>query len=195
MATRATVAKVMKALMANWPDQQRGGASLELYYQVLRDLPDVAVEAAARQRLASDNPFFPRAGELRQLAVDIISGADQVMPAQEAWGRLMRRIRHYGSDPQFWISPTGERLSPLPELVKCAVNAIGGLAYIGMSDNLPADRARFIEAYNVFVDRARERIGMLPEVMEARLALADERAKLLGDGCVTGHVGEDGVNG
>lgn len=182
MASKETIAKAMRLLFANWPDQQRGKATTELYYQMLRDLPDETIEAAVRQRIASENPFFPRVGEIRQAAIDIASGADSVMPAPEAWGKLLRWIRRYGGGYQYWTASGPTDPPQLPELVKKAADAIGGVRYIGMSENLVADRARFIEAYNVFVERERARIGMLPEVREARRALADERARLLGDG-------------
>ena len=182
MATKETIAQAMRLLFANWPDQQRGKATTELYYQMLRDLPDETIEAAVRQRIASENPFFPRVGEIRQAAIDIASGADAVLPAPEAWGQLLRWIRRFGGGYQIWTAEGPMDPPALPPLVKKVADAIGGVSYIGMSENRPADRARFIEAYDIFVQRERSRIGMLPEVRAARRALAAERARLLGDG-------------
>jgi len=179
VATKETIAKAMRLLFANWPDQQRGKATTELYYQMLRDLPDATIEAAVRQRIASENPFFPRVGELRQLAIDIASGADSVLPAPEAWGKLLKWIRRYGSGYQYWMASGPTDPPQLPALVKKAADAIGGVSYIGTSENLTADRARFIEAYNVFLQRARERVAMLPQVREARKQLRGERMRLL----------------
>jgi hypothetical protein len=187
VATKETIARAMRLLFANWPDQQRGKATTELYYQMLRDLPDETIEAAVRQRLASANPFFPRVGEIRQLAIDIASGADSVLPAPEAWGKLLKWIRRYGGGYQYWTASGPTDPPQLPALVKKAAAAIGGVSYIGMSENLTADRARFIEAYDIFVQRERSRIGMLPEVREARRVLAGERARLLGDGLRDDH--------
>jgi len=182
VATKETIAKAMRLLYANWPDQQRGKATAELYYQMLKDLPDATIAAAVRQRIAESNPFFPRVGEIRQLAIDIASGADEVMPAPEAWGKLLRWIRRYGGGYQFWDAKGPHDPPGLPPLVKKAADAIGGVDYIGMSENLVADRARFIEAYQIYVQRARARVGMLPEVKEARRAMIDQRSRLLRGG-------------
>ena len=174
MASKETIAKAVTLVTENWADREMNYAiTLRLYSKVLSDLPDEAVAAAVMQRIGGDNPFPPRVGEIRQLAIDIASGADEVMSGQEAWGALLRWMRRYSgatSKPQ------------LPPLVAKAASAIGGIRYIGMSENTPADRARFIEAYDIFVRRERAKIGMLPEVREARRALAGQRAAMLGDG-------------
>ena len=113
MATKETIAKVVRLIQENWADREFNLAvQLRLFEQILVDLPDEAIVAAVAQRVASSNPFVPRVGEIRQAAIDLISGADQMMPAPEAWGRLWRRIRRYGSDPTFWVAPSGEQLPP-----------------------------------------------------------------------------------
>lgn len=183
MATKETIAKVVRLIQENWADREFNLAvQLRLFERMLLDLPDEAVIAAVAQRVASGNPFVPRVGEIRQAAIDIASGADSVLPAPEAWGKLLRWIRRFGGGYQHWTASGPTDPPQLPALVKKAADAIGGVSYIGMSENLTADRARFIEAYDIFVQRERSRIGMLPEVREARRVLAGERARLLGDG-------------
>lgn len=185
MATKETIAKVVRLIQENWADRELNLAvQLRLFERMLMDLPDEAVVAAVAQRIASDNPFVPRVGEIRQAAIDLTSGADSIMSASEAWGKLLKWIRRYGGGYQYWTSSGPTDPPQLPALVKKAADAIGGVSYIGMSENLTADRARFIEAYDIFVQRERQRIGLLPEVREARRALAAERQRLLegGDG-------------
>jgi len=183
VATKETIAKAVTLITENWADREMNYAvTLRLYQQILSDLPDEAIEAAVMQRIGDDNPFPPRVGEIRQLAIDIVSGADEVMSAQEAWGKLLRWIRRYGGGIPRWDSHGPVTPPALPPIVKKAADAIGGTAFISMSENPAADRARFIEAYNTFVKRERARIGMLPQVREARQALSGQRAAMLGDG-------------
>lgn len=178
MATPETIARVVELIRDAWADRPfKLETQLRLYQRVLADLPDEAVMAATAQRLADSNPYLPRPGEIRQAAIDLLTGSDDVMPAEEAWGRLMQRIRRYGSNPVFW-----EGLTPLPRLVAMSVQAIGGLRALGMSEMLAADRARFLEAYQTFVDRERKRVGQLPEVRQTKELFAAERQKLLGGG-------------
>jgi len=191
VATKETIAKAVTLITENWADREMNYAvTLRLYQQILSDLPDEAIEAAVMQRIGDDNPFPPRVGEIRQLAIDIVSGADEVMSAQEAWGKLLRWIRRYGGGIPRWDSHGPVTPPALPPIVKKAADAIGGTAFISMSENPAADRARFIEAYNTFVKRERARIGMLPQVRAARQALSGQRAAMLGDGqTATTHEG------
>ncbi len=183
MATKETIAKAVRLIQENWADREFNlELQLRLFERMLMDLPDEAVLAAVAQRVAADNPFLPRVGEIRQAAIDIASGADAVLPAPEAWGQLLRWIRRFGGGYKIWTAEGPMDPPALPPLVKKAADAVGGVSYIGMSENRAADRARFIEAYDIFVQRERSRIGMLPEVRGARRALAAERARLLGDG-------------
>ena len=53
-----------------------------------------------------------------------------------------------------------------------------------MSDNVSADRARFLQSYEAYLRRAQDEERMLPEVREAvgRLAEGFRDEKRLGDG-------------
>jgi len=182
MASYETIVKAVALVAKGWPDQDFNIEQAEqLYMTILGDLPDEAITAAVAQRIAGSSPFLPRVGEIRQLAIDLMSGVDDTMSAPEAWGYLLRWMRRYSGVPRW--GPDGPIEPPrLPPLVHKAAQAIGGLGLISTSDNPAADRARFIEAYNTFLRRARARVATLPQVAEARRKLQAERQRLLEEG-------------
>jgi hypothetical protein len=72
------------------------------------------------------------------------------------------------------------RRKPLPPIIQRAVDGIGGVDMLSMSENETADRARFVDAYNNLMGRMRHQATMLPEVRElVRAAALPEGLKRL----------------
>ncbi len=153
MANEQTVLRVIRLLSVAFPSRDVTEELVMLYSATLKDIPDDVLEAATLD-VISRNIFFPSIGEIRAAAVNIATGIERYQTAAEAWGEVSRAIVRYGRDrqPQF-ENPVTEK----------TVNALGW-RNLCLSTNQISDRARFIEAYNTYLQRARDDATMLPQV-------------------------------
>jgi hypothetical protein len=99
---------------------------------------------------------------------ELVLEAGGQLTAPEAWGVVMREVRRVGH----WGVPD------LAPIVLQAVQAVGGWRQICFSENIAADRARFLEAYNLLQKRAAEEIQQMPAVTEAQADLAAGRDRV-----------------
>jgi hypothetical protein len=148
--------------------------ALEVYFDLLADLPLPALQAAAKLALSESRyPVFPPVGTLRVLATESLQGkvAGELVPA-EAWRRACRAADVLSRRADFINGETGavvrERtLAELPASVREAGEAIGWYA-IANTDNVETTRAHFQRAYEALVLRkGRERL--LSPDLRARL--------------------------
>jgi len=163
--------QVMTFLSASYPRHQLTDETLEAYRAIVGDLDVALFRAAALQIASRDSPWFPSAGQLRQAAFRLLEREAGVPDAGTAWGEVCKLIREVGH----WGVP--EYSHPL---IGAAVDGIGGWADLCKNDNKVADRARFLQVYEVMATRERETVAMLPPVREAiaQLAGAWERKRL-----------------
>jgi hypothetical protein len=133
--------------------------TFEVYASVLSDIPAELLRAAALQHIASSK-FFPAVSELRDVALSLSRTAERT--AMEAWGEVM----HWMSRGDLKMLPGGNgyespRFSdPLTQRV---VNAMGW-NQLCQSENLMADRAHFLKAYDAYKARERQDAQLLPQV-------------------------------
>lgn len=174
-----TFQKAWKVLAASYPNAPHisNRETIMVYERALGDIPAELLTAAVMTVVAKST-FFPSIAEIRDAAFAAIERESGLPTATEAWGAVCEAVRAIGiyGTPRWKYQQTAE-----------AVRAVGGWESICNSDNPAADRARFIEAYNAIVARARSDARQLPEVrdtirrFEARRA---EQAKQLIAGAV-----------
>lgn len=150
MADRRCVMEICGLLAAAYPRFELQAQTIEVYARCLTDLPDAVLEAAAKDCIARSR-FFPTVAELREAAHGITHAGEET--AFEAWEQVMRSFRMCDQCPSF-RNPR----------IKKALDGIGGWRLVGLSDNTVADRARFIQAYNVYQERDKRQQLSLPEV-------------------------------
>jgi hypothetical protein len=169
MATETTVFRILKMLIAAYPREPIQDETPQLYKRFLSDLPDEILEAAVMQHISS-SPFFPRVSELREAAANLAVGIEDLPPAMQAWGLVLKYMNgfeedshlvHYGRDqvPEF----------ENPILMQ-TINAMGWRQLCD-STNQISDRARFIETYNAHFQRAKREAVTLPEVRHLAVRL------------------------
>lgn len=131
--------------------------TIEVYYQILSDLPLDLVKAAILQLITEDSPWCPAVGQIRSCAFDLLDRESGVPTAWDAWSEVCKRIgdNGYVSVPEF-----------THPLIKRTVDAVGGWLVLCMSENAVADRARFVQAYETFSRRERAQSRMLPQVRQ-----------------------------
>jgi len=174
MTTEMEVAEILSLVsgaITNAP--QLKANNFEAYHLVLKDLPADVLRAAALEYI-KDATFFPSAGELRKAAMRLMERAQGIPSAQDAWAEVCKSFGSHGyyRGAPDWSHP----------LIGKAVAGIGGYAALCISENPPADRARFLQAYDSYLERERDDAAMLPEVRDVVRQLAGTMRPALTEG-------------
>lgn len=164
MITEADFRKIMGVLGTAYPRFQLEGPTIEVYFQILSDLPPELLKATTLH-LAATSKWFPAASEIRDAAFELVERQSGVPDATQAWEEVTRELgaSGYMRAPQF-SHPT----------INAAVNATGGWRNLCMSTNTVAERARYIQAYQMLVKRERAVTRMLPAVRDAVAKVAGQ---------------------
>lgn len=203
MATQETIAEIVKMLyrapLANKPKPLPGETDVDairgtarIYYLALQDLEDDLLMAATVQYLTSEK-WFPAVADLRTAAVSLLHRVDDTPDASTAWGQVKRAAREGIGQVVVKVGEDGELVREertadyLHPLALKAINALGGIKEYGLSDleHEGQWRARFIQAYQTYLQRQSEDTMMLPAV-----AGYIERRKELNGHSVAGLIGE-----
>jgi hypothetical protein len=147
--------------------------TMKVYEMALSDIDPALLKTAVLKHITT-NKWFPTVAELRESAAAILAQASGLPSAYEAWGEVTRQMRLRGR----WRAPE------LDPMTKRAVDVIGGWPFLCASENVTADRARFIEAYSQLAKRQQDDAMMLPAVREYTAQLADP------EGWVNGQVAQ-----
>lgn len=167
MIEPAEFRKVMQFLNNAYPRFTLEPETIEVYYQILSDLPLDLVKAAILQLITEDSPWCPAVGQIRSCVFDLLDRESGVPTAWDAWAEVCKRI----GDTGHVCIPEFSHL-----LIKQAVDGVGGWRELCMSENAIADRARFVQAYEALARRERIQSRMLPQVREV-LELASRKMK------------------
>lgn len=153
-----TILECLQLLVAAYPRQELPNKTIDVYEAGLSDIDPSLLKAAVLQCI-SGSKWFPTIAELRQAAASLIGRANGEMLPGEAWEHVTRKFRQgYGHNrvPDFSDQP----------LVAKTLQAIGGWHYLCLSENVIADRARFLQIYEAYQQRQADDAMMLPVVNE-----------------------------
>lgn len=156
-------------IVAAYPRQEFPPASQKLYVEMLADLDGPLLIAAVKDYV-TQGTFLPSIAELRNAAYALTAQAAGLLDAYSAWEKVTVEIRHTGY----------HRTPELDELTMQAVRSVGGWRNLCMSENIVADRARFIDAYEIFLRREQVQAVRLPGV--AQLVEGMSATRKLGQG-------------
>lgn len=131
MLSKQTFGQQMSVLCTLFKEEM-SPVQADAYYEVLKNLSDESLIHAVREYSGSDATFFPRAGQLKQLASKI-----GLLDGNEAWRLVLKDLR------DTW-SP-----STLPEGIKEIVRDMGGVRYLGQLTERELDfkRREFLSEY------------------------------------------------
>ena len=162
MATEREIAGVLGVLSATYPTFELREQTVEVYCQLLADVPLEALRAAAKQHIAGCR-FFPTVSELRGLARRIRNGLARRPTALEAW----QEVKEHMLRGDLRVRP--EFSNPITDRV---IRSMGWWYNLCLSENGMADRAHFLRAYDELAQREEEDALLLPEVraLAARLS-------------------------
>ena len=138
-------------------------AQMEVFFDLLGDLPARAVEDAARRAVASSPyPAIPPVGVLRALALE--ATRPTALTWGEAWGLVLAAVRRFGWDRE------REALASLPDAVARAARCMGWERLCAAApEHAHANRSQFRDVYTPIVERE-QRAAALPPPSRALLA-------------------------
>ena len=171
MATEIETLRVLKILGDIYPSFHLSSSAIEVYVQMLSDIPGAILEQAALDHI-SRSTFFPAIAELRQAAFNILEAANPIPTDYEAWAEVQAEIRRVGHSgkPQFKNPLAAQVVEQL------------GWRYLCFSENPVADRAHFVQAYQALAERQRYSTRRLQAVTQFIAALKAVSQPLLPGG-------------
>ena len=135
-------------------DKPIARATIDAYYEMLKDMPADLALASAKKVIGSDEyPVLPTIGKIRKAAQDLCQ-MDR-LSAPEAWGLVLKAVHRYGYYGE------AEAMASLPDNVG-AVAQMMGWGEICHSDKPDVLRAQFMRMYETVEVRQQER-DMLPD--------------------------------
>jgi len=153
MSTLEDVAQIVAVISAAYPNFSPSEYTVEIYYNMLRDIPTDLLKASVLQAVSEPGrKFAPSVGEIRGIVIELNRSIDGVPSAYAAW-----EMTHHA------MFNGGFVLDEHP-LVQQACQLMGGLRRLGESTNIISDRMRYIECYNELVSRTERGAMVLPEV-------------------------------
>ena len=151
---------------------QNNTETLDVYYLILKDLPTELVRAAALDYMASPAAFPPSPGEIRACAINLQKRGSGLPSAAEAWQMVMAApadgfVRSSEEREDGWHIFNQPYQWEFPIVEKVARNL--GWPDRFLTDSPVSDRARFMDAYQLEVDRATGEATSLPEIGRAHV--------------------------
>ena len=169
--TKKEFINIAKALKTYYPKENllQTDEAVVLWYEQLKDI-DYTVLSNCLIKWVSTNKWSPTIADLRELA----TGADNLPQSPDAWEEVKTAIHKYGH----WnIQAALDSLSPL---TRKTVEKIG-FYELCASENEIADRAHFMQMYNIMAEREKKDRQIQPEV-KARLETLLNNQNLIGEG-------------
>lgn len=155
MASKQDIMKVLGVISAAYPNFSPSEQTVEVYWQVLSDIPSDELKAGCLHCISeSGRKFAPSVGEIRG-AVGELRGLSSNLPSSfQAWQEFKHAVTHSNYNPE-WSHPLIEKTAKLI-----------GMREYGHSnvDDEPSWRARFIQCYEQLQERAERENLLLPEV-------------------------------
>lgn len=189
MASQIEIAQIVNMIAAAYPhfSEKVTQQTVDVYYELLKDLPADLLKAATLQCCAeAGRKFAPSVGELRGAAVELQVKAQGVPSALEAWNEtctahyrkvdennlFFRDGQVYTVDPDAhqWSSPLVEKVAKML-----------GWPDFPDPDNESVDRAHFLKQYDAELSRFTSSVIELPEVTRYIESAAGTQVKQLAE--------------
>jgi len=155
---REEFAEVMAWITAAFPHQEFTAPTVEVYFEMLHDLPSEILKASLVKVAASEEFISP--AKVRSAAGDLSPYLLGLPDPYDAWEQVYRAVKDGAGHPITRYVPD---LHPL--IVK-AVDQIGGWTTLSRSEAPHFDKKRFLEAYKMLSTRKREIIQMPKQIRD-----------------------------
>ena len=171
--------KCLAPIVAQLPDTEKfAGEVVEVYYQLLKDVPVPALRKAVYRHLAeTTDRWMPSVGKLRSIADEYVNGTAPHW--SEAWELVLRAARHWS---QFDAVKSNEAWAMLEaeDGLRDIVKALGGFYQLTNCESVTVLQGQFRSAYT---ERSAQAVKAraLPEGLRPRrrLPVVEATAKML----------------
>ena len=160
--TRKETAQLLALIAVAYPTSRlrADGMTLDLWHQMLSDLPGEVVGAATKRMLATLK-FPPTIADIREAVAKATADAQGVLSAGEAWAKVKKAVAWYGwnrgDEARAWLGDDLWR----------AVELVGGWREVCLSDDPETVRsAQFERRYSAMIQQQVERIQIPASVRE-----------------------------
>ena len=168
---REQFTKIMSYVMAAI-EKKPSKSTIEVYYDLLKDLDYDLAFAAVKKVIASDEyPVLPTVGKIRKAAHDLCT-MDR-LSAPEAWGVVLKAIRKHGYFSE------AEALDSMPKEVAETVRFIGWRD-LCLSEKPDVVRAQFMRMYEAH-EKRKEEMNLLPADVRELVGKLGDGMKMIGD--------------
>lgn len=149
--------------------QELSSESMEVYFDLLQDLPRDVLQTAARRALLEHRwPTFPTVAELRTAAAQTQRGEVKGLSPAEAWGLAWRAVSKidpeiggpYHVGDRVYRTQADSILEGLPPLVREAIESMG-LPSLCYGEPVGVIRGQFMKTFEQLAARD-ERAALLP---------------------------------
>jgi hypothetical protein len=170
MASPELIRQAVEMFASTYPAMRKGMSDTiySVWKIVLEDLPDDLLQEAIRQELSEIREFAPSAAHIRDRAMKMDSSSPTKSGA-EGWAGFLNAMRIHG-----WYV-LGERADKLVDPLICRIvrETYNGWQMACQREFSAADRARFIELYDIYARKAWN-----TENQDRRLASGKQRKQL-----------------
>lgn len=172
MTEPQTIVEILTVLASAYPRFELSSATVRIYEQILEDIPVDALRAATLDLIA-ESKWFPTVAEIRERAFALMAEQDGNPDSYSAWAQALDFVREGKGHPI--ISQSREW--DIPALIEQTVRQVGGWQHLALADNVAADRARFLEAYDRAIEKQEYQARRLPQIADLaqRLSLPAAR--------------------
>ena len=167
MATKHEITGILSILSASYPRFKMEKETVATYVLLLKDIPADELKIAALD-CATKRDFFPSVHELRETVINLRRRSAKLPTSYEAWNEVISVGRGYWAEAVMvedgyaiehksyeWTHPVVEKVARLLGWPK---------KFPG--ENLVADRANFIKAYDQTINNAVDYEITIPEVKQ-----------------------------
>lgn len=169
-------AGVMARLMAAYPSWPCSARTVQVFWDVLNDLPQRDLERAAIEHVAGETSW-PIAARLRTLAK---ASDANVMTASQAWDEMYRNRHAHTPNPK-WSC----------EAVELAAQAINWNEPSWLTEQIPTLRAQFERYYNAAAKRTERRIEHADALTLMERSVAKDAKQVYGQAYLKGEAADE----
>lgn len=151
------VVELLVIITAAYPNMQISEAMVKLWHELLEDI-DFNLAKTAVKKLILESPYPPTIADIRKHVMEITTPPEDRIDAAEAWGEVLRAIRHHG---YYCEKEALESMSPRTAKVVRYM----GWREICLSEDIDVVRGQFIKMYNAVAEREKQE-RLLPAALK-----------------------------
>lgn len=175
--TRLEFVEVMGRIAVAIQKPLMSGMTLEVYFDLLNDLPIDALRAGAKRVLLEHQwSTFPTVAELRKASVESSCGTVAAMTAGEAWGLASKAVARIDMEIPHTVA---KAMAGLPPLVVRAMQAYGLASLVHGKEPLGVVRAQFERIFSGLAEAEAKR-ALLPQSLVQAIEQQGRREPLAG---------------